>query len=297
MTGTPDRDPAAEALGLEEGYVDAAGVRIHHVGAGSGPLVLFLHGFPEYWYSWRHQLPDLAPHRRAVAVDLRGYGRSGRPAERSAYAIEHLVADVAAVVDELGGGRATIVGHDWGGAVAWAFAHAHPERLERLVICNAPHPARMAAEVRHPPQLLRSWYIFLFQVPRLPEAMLTRNGAAPVASILRGGAGVPDAFQPQDLRRFREAFAAPGVAKAAVDYYRNLPAGLRRRPQLRPVEAPVLLLWGERDRALDLRLTKGVERFAPNIRVHRFPAAGHFPHEEVPSAFNEELRRFVLGPS
>lgn len=290
-------DPDAQALGLEEGYVDAAGVRIHHVGGGSGPLVLFLHGFPEYWYSWRHQLPDMAARRRAVAVDLRGYGRSDRPAERGAYAMHHLVADVASVVDELGGGRATVVGHDWGGAIAWAFAHAHPERLERLVVCNAPHPARLAAEVWRPPQLLRSWYIFLFQLPWLPETLLGRSGAAPVASILRSGAAVPDAFGPEDLRRFREAFAAPGAARAAVDYYRNLPAGLRRRPRLAPVEAPVLLLWGEQDKALDLRLTRGNEPFAPKIEVHRFPGAGHFAHEEVPSAFNAELRRFVLEPS
>ena len=293
----PSDDEFAAALGLEEGFVDSGGVRIHHVGAGSGPLVLFLHGFPEYWYSWRHQLPDMATLRRAVAVDLRGYGRSDRPRERSAYAMSELVADVRAVVDALGGGRATIVGHDWGGVIAWAFAHSHPERLERLVVCNAPHPARMAAEIRRPPQLLRSWYIALFQIPWLPETLLARDGAAAVGAILRRASAVPGAFGPEDVARYREAFAAPGAARAAVDYYRNLAGGLRRRPTFAPLERPVLMLWGERDTALDRRLLEGNEPFAPLLQIRRFPGAGHFVHEELPSAINEELRRFVLEPA
>jgi pimeloyl-ACP methyl ester carboxylesterase len=294
VTGHPD-DEVIGPLGLEEGWVDAGGIRIHHVGAGQGPLVLFLHGFPEYWYTWRHQLPDLARHRHAVAIDLRGYHRSDRPGRRTDYRMSHLVADVAAVVDALGDGRATLVGHDWGGAVAWAFAHRHPERLERLVIANAPHPARMAQEVRRPPQLFRSWYIAFLQLPRIPELLLTAGGAAAVGSIVRHGAGRPDVFQAEELARYRSAFAEPGAARAAVNYYRNLATDPRGMPRLPPIEVPTLVLWGERDRALDKRLLEGLEPYAPDIRIRRFPEAGHFVHEEVPSAFNEELRRFVLA--
>jgi pimeloyl-ACP methyl ester carboxylesterase len=294
VTDHPD-DEVIHSLGLEEGWVDAGGVHIHHVGAGSGPLVLFLHGFPEYWYTWRHQLPDMARQRRAVAIDLRGYHRSYRPARRTDYDMDHLVADVAAVVDELGDGRATIVGHDWGGAVAWAFAYRHPERLERLVIANAPHPARMVQELRRPPQMFRSWYMGAFQVPRLPELLLAARGSAAVGSIIRHGAAMPDAFQEEDLRRYRAAFSEPGVARAAVNYYRNGAAALRHAPVLAPIAAPTLVLWGERDRALDRRLLDGLEPFVSDLRIRRFPQAGHFVHEEIPSAFNEALRGFVVG--
>lgn len=297
MRGATDEDLVL-ALDLEEGFVTAAdGVRLHYVAGGAGPLVLFLHGFPEHWYTWRHQLPALAAERRVVAVDLRGYHRSDRPAGRRAYAGDRLLADVVALVEALGDGRATLVGHDWGGAIAWAFAHAHPGMLERLVICNAPHPARFAAEIARPPQLLRSWYVFLLQLPRLPEALLCWHDAAAVGWILRHAAGGPDALGEEAVARFRAAFAEPGAARAAVDYYRNLAGGMRRRPPLAPIEAPVLVLWGDRDPALDARLLRGLERLAPQVRVRRFAGAGHFVHEELPSAVNAALREFLLEPA
>jgi pimeloyl-ACP methyl ester carboxylesterase len=297
VSGIGDEALLAE-LGLKEGFVDGDGARLHFVAAGTGPLVLFLHGFPAYWYSWRHQLPAVAAAgHRAVAVDLRGYHLSDRPPRRSAYAGHHLVADVAAVVDKLGGGRATVVGHDWGGAIAWGHAHAHPEQLERLVISNAPHPARLMAEVWRPPQLFRSWYILMLQLPWLPELLLTAGGGRVVGDIFRNGAAEPDAFTPDDLRRYREAFTEPGVARAAVAYYRNLHRSVSR-PGAGPsgtIDVPVLVLWGERDKALDRRLLDGLERFAPRVEIRRYPDLGHFPHEERPAAFNEDLLRFVAG--
>ena len=294
----PEDAPLLAELGLEDGFVDAGGVRLHYVAAGEGPLVLLLHGFPAYWYSWRHQLPALASAGfRAVALDLRGYHASDRPRGRASYGIRQLVADVAAAVDALGAGRASVVGHDWGGVIAWAHAHAHPEQLDRLVIANAPHPARMLAEVRRPPQIFRSWYILFFQVPRLPELLLTARHAAVVRDVFRKGAR-PDAFTERDLQCYRDAFAEPGVATAAVNYYRNLAQGLRTDPaSLKPIDVPVLVLWGERDKALDRRQLDGLDRHVPGVEIRRYPDLGHFPHEERPEAFNTDLLAFLGGES
>ncbi|RMG96024.1 MAG: alpha/beta fold hydrolase, partial [Deltaproteobacteria bacterium] len=156
--------------GLAHGFVSAGDVRLHYVTAGEGPLVVLLHGFPEFWYAWRHQIGPLADAGYKVVVpDLRGYGSSDKPTSVDAYAPDRLVADVRALVDAFGGRAAAVVGHDWGGVVAYLFAHAHPERLDRVVVANAPHPAHFFAGLTDPAQLRRSWYVFFFQLPKVPE--------------------------------------------------------------------------------------------------------------------------------
>ena len=159
-----------EETGLREGYADLGDVRLHYVEAGEGPLVVLLHGFPEFWFSWRFQIPALAAAGfRVVAPDMRGYNLSSRPAEVAAYDTDRLAADVRGLIRELGAERALLAGHDWGGAVAWITAMNHPEVVERLAILNVPHPRRMLQGLRTPRQLAKSWYFLAFQVPWLPE--------------------------------------------------------------------------------------------------------------------------------
>ena len=261
---------------------------------------MLLHGFPELSRSWRHQLPALAAAGfRAVAPDLRGYGRTER---RGPYDARTLVADVVSLVRALGRERAAVVGHDWGGAIAWWAAHGAPEVVERLAVLNCPHPAVMAREVvRNPRQLARSAYVFFFLVPRLPERWLTANGACNVARILRGGSKVRSAWPEDEVARYREALLQPGAASAALAYYR---ANARRvgawtrsagRP---PIAAPTLVLWATGDRALGEELVdprKLAPFFAPGNEpeIVRLDGVGHFVQNEAPERVNAELLRWL----
>ncbi len=269
-------------------------------GPAEGPLVLLLHGFPELSRSWRHQLPALAAAGyRAVAPDLRGYGGSER---RGPYDLGTLAADAAGMVAALGRDRAVVVGHDWGGAVAWAVAGRHPEVVERLVVLNCPPASVLARELRrNPRQLRRSAYMLLFQLPWLPEWLLTRDHAAAVARALRGGSHVRSAWPPEELEHYRRAFLQPGAASAALGYYR---AALRARtqgPRSRPVAAPTLILWGVEDRFLGAETidpAKLARVLAPGNEpeVVWIEGTGHFVQNEAPERVNAELLRW-LGPA
>jgi epoxide hydrolase 4 len=184
LDGQPAAGPARHR------HVDVGEVTLHVVEAGTGPLVVLLHGFPEFWYSWRHQIPALAAAGlRVVAPDLRGCNLSDKPRGQAAYRVRELAADVAGLIAACGEEQAAVVGHDWGGAVAWALAIRHPERVERLVIVNSPHPLRFLAAVRQPAQLARSWYMLLFQLPWLPEALLRAGGFKALRRTLRRWGG------------------------------------------------------------------------------------------------------------
>ena len=283
---------------MEELTLNANGLRFHALAAGpaNGALVLLLHGFPEFSRSWRYQLPALAERGyRAVAPDLRGYGRTEK---RGPYDVRTLVADAAGLIRALGRDRATIAGHDWGGAIAWMAAHYEREVVERLVVLNCPHPASMPAElVRNPRQLVRSAYVFLFQVPLLAEWLLTRRRAAAIARALRGGSHVRTAWSPDELDRYREAFLQPGTPRAALGYYRAIfrrPLAERRAARARPIAAPTLILWGIHDRALGEELIRSEKLkpwFAPGNEpdIRLLDGAGHFVQNEVPETVNAEL--------
>jgi pimeloyl-ACP methyl ester carboxylesterase len=272
-------------------------INLHYVGKGTGPLVLFLHGFPEFWYSWRHQLPDFSQDHRAVALDLRGYNDSDKPFPRRAYQINRLIADVAMATDQLGAEPAVLVGHDWGGVIAWLFAQHHPAKLNRLVIINAPHPARFFEEIRERGQRHKSRYIFQFQLPFLPEWQMTRRGAAALTPLYRRHATNPDAFSDVDVQIFRDAFLKPGVARAAINYYRNGLAFYRAARQAGTIEVPTLLIWGDRDPYLGIRLSEGTDRYVRKLSVRHFPNAGHFVHEERAAEVNAEIRSFLAAPA
>jgi pimeloyl-ACP methyl ester carboxylesterase len=275
------------------------GVRLHYVEAGRGPLVLLLHGFPEFWYSWRHQLPALAAAGfHAVAPDLRGYNLSAKPPGAHSYRVEALVGDVLGLIRATGHERAALAGHDWGGGIAWAAAMRHPAAVERLVVLNAPHPAAFARELRTASQLRRSWYVFFFQLPWLPEWLFRRRDFAALGRTLRRDPARPGAFTEEDVRLYKEALARPGALTAAINYYRALfRDGTRwvggRVPR---IEAPTLLIWGERDRYLGLRLTEGLERWVPNVRVERLPDASHWVQCDAPERVNELMVEFLTSP-
>jgi pimeloyl-ACP methyl ester carboxylesterase len=281
----------------------AGGVPIHYVAAGpqSGnrPPVVLLHGFPEFWYGWRHQIPALAAAGfRAVAPDLRGYNRSGKPPRVSDYRIELLVADVLALVRDVApsSGRASIVGHDWGGIVAWHLAMRHPEAVGRLVILNAPHPAAYLRELRRSPsQLLRSWYVLFFQLPWLPEALIRSNDFAVLRRLFERDPARPGAFTGGDIGRYVEAFSRPGAVSAAVNYYRAVfregPGPITRA--VRPIDVPTLVIWGRNDRYLVPQLASGLEPWVTNLHVERLERGSHWVQHDEPETVNRLLLEFL----
>ena len=283
--------------GVAHRYVSTNGVRLHVAEAGpeDGPLVVLLHGFPELWYGWRKQIPFLAAAGFHVVVpDQRGYNLSDKPSRVRDYATHVLAADVVGLFDSLGAERALLVGHDWGGGVAWTVAEQHPERLAALAVLNCPH-ARAFREVllRSPRQLLRSWYMAFFQLPWLPEALLGARAGAALESALTGSTSRPDVFSEADLAVYHEAWSRSGAVRAMLNWYR---AGLRYPPPKRPperIETPTLLIWGEKDTALGTELCEPIARPCTDIRVERLPDASHWVQHEEPERVNGLLLGFL----
>jgi pimeloyl-ACP methyl ester carboxylesterase len=279
-------------------FVRANGRTFHVAELGSGErLALCLHGFPETWYSWRHQMPLLARlGHRVWAPDLRGYGESERPERVADYALEELLGDVAGLVDASGARSTLLVGHDWGGIIAWFFAMRRARPLERLVIMNCPHPA--APGLRTLRQLRRSWYMLFFQLPWLPERLLSLGGHR-FLDFMRDGAAHPENFPDEVLRVFRQAAARPGALRAMLHYYRALicGGGLRRQLALGTpeIEIPTLLVWGERDVALGRETTFGTERFAKDLALRYLPGVSHFVQQDDPEAVNAILEAWLSG--
>ena len=285
--------------GLTERTVDVGdGIALHVRELGSGPLVVLLHGFPDCSHTWRHQLPALAAAGfHAVAPDLRGYDGSSRPSGVRAYGVGPLAADIAGLVTALGETQADLVAHDWGGGgVAWTFAMRHPEMLRRLAVLNAPHPVTFTRHLRSLRQLRRSWYLFAFQLPVMPEAGLARNDFASLRQVFRTASVRPGAFTPDDIERHIEALRPPGALTAAINYHRAAfrVLGPHATPPRR-VSAPVLVLWGEQDRFLGPELAEAGSEWVPNARVRRVPEAGHWIQHDVPELVNDELVRFLSG--
>jgi pimeloyl-ACP methyl ester carboxylesterase len=269
------------------------GINLHYVTEGEGNLMLFLHGFPECWYSWRKQIPEFAKDHHAVALDLRGYNESDKPSESSAYKMSELVADVKGVIEGLGYQRCTLVGHDWGGAIAWNFAYQYPEMLDRLIILNLPHPAKFSQGLRTPQQLLKSWYIFLFQLPYLPEFLIQLDDYKLLETAFKGMAINQEAFSTEDINFYKDAFAKRGAATAAINYYRNiLQAGIIEK-SWGILEVPTLMIWGEKDTALGKELTYGTEEYVRNLQIRYIPNCSHWVQQEQPDLVNQYIREFI----
>jgi pimeloyl-ACP methyl ester carboxylesterase len=281
--------------GCAEGYADlrgGGGPRLHYVAGGGGRLVLLLHGFPEFWHSWRHQISALAPHFRVVAPDLRGYNLSERPAD--GYDVATLCDDVRALIEALGEREAILVGHDWGGVLAWLCAIRDPDYVRRLVVLNAPHPAAMLREWRHPGQLARSAYVGFFQLRGLAERAIARDDYAVIRRMFRGADRGRAWLSDEDVQRYVTASARPGALSAALEYYRQLrPRHLAALAPLRVIAAPTLLLWGELDTALGPELTEGLEPWVRDLTLQRFPVAGHWLNQQEPERVNAALLEFL----
>ena len=281
--------------------VQVGDIQLHVAEAGTGPLVLLLHGFPEFWYSWRHQIPVLAEAGyRVAAPDLRGYGQSDKPEGLDGYTVGGLAKDVVGLVSALGEQRATIVGHDWGGSAAWLLGMAHPKLVDRLVICNAPHPAAFAKSLRDPLQLLRFSYMAFFQVPVIPEALLGARDAAGLRWFMRAAATRPDAFPDEELDRYAAAWAEPGALRGALAYYRAMARALRDRgdaPESPPIQAPTMAIWGASDKILPLALADPGRRRVPDFRLEPVEGAGHFVQADAPDRVNELLLDFLPKPT
>ncbi|HET7787777.1 MAG TPA: alpha/beta hydrolase [Myxococcales bacterium] len=292
--------------GVEHFHVQAGAVRLHcaAMGPADGPLVLLLHGFPECWATWRGQLPALAEAGfRAVAPDLRGYGGSDKPRGVEQYRIEKLAQDVADLVAALGRERADLVGHDWGGAVAWRVAMWHPARVRKLAILNSPHPADLSRAMRTLRQIRKSWYMFLFQLPFLPERLITpgrlqfifrrttaRKGAYEQAEI---AANIDAMREPEGpLNYYRAALRFGGTSHAAPFGLRPSPAK-PAPPRWEPVQAETLVIWGERDRWLGSELAVPDARWVPRARVERIADASHFVQADAPDEVSRLLVEFL----
>jgi pimeloyl-ACP methyl ester carboxylesterase len=300
-------------------YADVNGVRLHYARAGQGPLMVFLHGFPEFWYEWKDQLAEFGVDHTAVAPDMRGYNLSSKPAELSAYQVPTLVEDIRALaIEELktaGGSRFTLVAHDWGGVVAWVFAAAHPEMVDKLVIVNAPHPTVFARELReNAAQQKASAYMLMFRSPEA-EANLSADSYAALKRAVLGSS-----VTAEDTAAYVEAWSQPGALTGGLNYYRasgigppnpaadmpnpganapnppghtpNPDAGAWTPPPLM-VRVPTLVIWGEKDTALLTGNLTGLEAYVPQLTVRRIPDATHWVVRERPAEVNRLIRAFL----
>lgn len=284
--------------GVSIAWVEANGLRFEVAQAGEGDhLALCLHGFPELNYSWRHQMLLLAKMGyRVWAPNQRGYGGSSRPTGVENYTVDKIVADAAALFDASGASKLTIIGHDWGGAIAWLFAINRVRPIERLVVMNLPHPYGLVAALRHWPQRFRSWYVAAVQTPWLPEWWLAHNDGAAIRQIFRGMAVDKARFSDEVLDVYVAAAKRPGALTAMLNWYR---AGVRHRDRVTianggRVEAPVLIIWGEEDRALGLETLDGTDRYVADLTVRRLAGVSHWVQQEAPEAVNAILAHWLL---
>ncbi|BAY19004.1 alpha/beta hydrolase fold protein [Anabaenopsis circularis NIES-21] len=278
----------------EHKYITTNGVKLHYVTQGTGPLMLMLHGFPEFWYSWRHQIPEFAENFQVVALDLRGYNDSEKPKEQSAYVMDEFIKDVEGVIKGLGHEKCILLGHDWGGAIAWCFAYAHPEMLEKLIVLNLPHPAKFSQGLSTPQQLLRSWYMFLFQLPVIPEFLLQAFDYQPIAQTIQGTAVNKNAFTASDLEAYKKAAAKSGALTAMLNYYRNIFSHFLPSKNWGILNVPTLLIWGENDTALGKELTYGTDAYVSNLQIQYIPNCGHWVQQEQPQLVNRYISEFTV---
>jgi epoxide hydrolase 4 len=303
FTGRGGTKPEKRSDGFFHRRLDVGEVTLHvaearpaDIGAGEVPkdvpLVVFLHGFPEFWWSWRDQLSAFAAAGYwAVAPDMRGYNESDKPEGVASYDLENLAGDVAGLIRALGREKAVVVGHDWGAVVAWGFAMLHPELLERLAILNVPHPQVMLNNLRGSPmQMLKSWYVFFFQLPVLPEKLVSRNDYAFTRKTFE-----VDGFDKETIEHYIDALRVPKAVTSAINYYR---ASIRRAakgrlPIIREIEQKVLVIWGDKDRYLRKEMAEPPKDLVPNARVVHLPHATHWVQNDATDEVNRLLLDFV----
>ena len=275
--------------------VTTNGVTLEVVDEGRGEPVLLLHGFPDSAALWRHQIPALVEAGyRVIAPDLRGFGESDRPADPEAYAMPVLIADVLGLLAALGVERTAVVGHDWGAGLAWSFAINRVRPLQRLVIMNVPHPAIMVAHLRKSwAQLRKSWYIFFFQLPGIPEWAMTANDARAIRQAFHGMAVDKLNFTDEVLDRYAKDAQRPGAMRGMINWYRAAFRGSRGLTTTEMIETPTLIVWGEEDAALGVELLDGTEAYVRDLTVRRLPGVSHWVQQEAPEKVNAILRDWL----
>ena len=290
----PKRQPSMQELeqSLQHNYIYTNGIRLHYVTQGEGPLVLLLHGFPEFWYSWRHQIPELAQHFKVVALDLRGYNNSDKPKDAKAYHITELIKDVQGVIKGLGYDDCILAGHDWGGAIAWSFAHRYPEMVEKLIVMNMPHPAVFSKALKSSPQqMLKSWYIPFFQLPWLPELLMQAEDYRAITVAFSDNVSNKHAFSPQDIEMFKDAASKRGALTAMLNYYRSNSDLFQQ--DWETLETPTLMLWGIDDAALGKELTFPTTIYVRHLQIKYLENCSHWTQQEQPELVNRYMWEFI----
>ncbi len=297
----------ARSVMLKDDYKDVNGVRLHYVTAGDGKLIMFVHGFPEFWYEWKNQLNEFGRDYLAVAPDMRGYNLSSKPEGVDQYQVKYLIEDLRALAESLGHKKFILVAHDWGGAIAWGFAIAHPEYLEKLIIINAPHPAIFQREIRdNPAQQKASQYMLMFRSAQAEQILSANNYAALVGAVL--GEGLKQGhFTEEDRKAYIEAWSQPGALTGGLNYYRAARIGPpttdeeKQGPgfagplQSFEVKVPTLVIWGEKDTALLTGNLEGLDKYVPDLTIKRIPDGTHWVVHEKPELVNSYIREFIEG--
>jgi epoxide hydrolase 4 len=294
------------AAELQDHYADLDDCRIHYVSRGQGRPLLFLHGFPQFWFLWREQLADLGEDHAVYAPDMRGYNLSCKPEDPEAYRMRHLLGDVVELIDELDLSDLTLIGHDWGGIVSWAFALKYPEMIERLVIIDAPPPFTWNRDLRESPKQRDAvnYMVELSKPSPEPESMLAANDFSMMDDIMLRIGGRDARLSDADRRVYHEAWAQPGALRGGLNYYRaarmgeqvaagGVPEEYAAKITSQTLEVPTLVIWGENDAALLPSLTRGLTEWVPGVRVEIVPGAGHWVPYERPDEVNRLIRDFV----
>lgn len=283
---------------IRHGYATVNGVRLHYAESGSGDeLVLLLHGFPEFWYAWRRQLDALGEHFHVVAPDMRGYNLSDKPSRVEDYRVDAIAGDVIGLIDHFGAAQAAIVGHDWGATVAWAVAQRFPERVSKLAVMQVP-PAAVWRTNMSLRQVLRSWYMFLFQLPRVPEWMIRWSNMAAIDRTFTNSVFRKGSFSAAEIENYKEALRQPGALTSAVNYYRaNFSRLASRGSKSKPDErtrVPTLFIFAEQDFAILPETVRGVADYvdAP-YRELRIKDSGHWVQIEAADEINDALIDFL----
>ena len=291
---------------VEHAYSEPNGCRIHYVHRGEGKPIVFMHGFPQFWFLWRHQLADLGDDHAVYAPDMRGYNLSDKPQEVEAYRMRNMLGDIKGLVEELGIAPFTLVGHDWGGIVSWAFALKYPELLEQFVIIDSPPPFTWNRDLRESPKQREAvnYMLELSKPSPGPEELVAANDFALLDAMLERIGSSDARLSDEERAAYHEAWSQPGAIQGGLNYYRaarmgeqvaagGVPEEYEAKIKAMRLEVPTLVIWGERDPALLVGLTRGLEEWIPDMRLEVLPGAGHWVPYEQPDEVNRLIREFV----